>query len=301
MNVTLRQLRAFTEIADAQSFTKAAKRLHVTQSALSVLMRELEQELGVRVLDRDTHNVRLSEAGRDLYPLVRHVLASLEDAVTSVTTLRDKKRGVLRVGAPHMMAFTLIPDVIATYSALFPDVEVFLADTSVGHMLAPLSTGEVELVVGPDVSAHEDIAQQLLMRQRHQLVCRPDDSFARARKVRWSDLREATFIVHDRAFMNRLLPSLAASSGAPMEFTAIKEVAYLTTAIGMVRAGLGVTICAPYAAPLVQAYGLVVRPLIEPASYREIFVYRSAKKSLSPAAEAFIDVISTYVREHGVA
>lgn len=301
MNVTLRQLRAFAEIADAQSFTKAAKRLHVTQSALSVLMRELERELGVRVLDRDTHNVRLSEAGRDLYPRVRQALVSVEDAVTSVTTLRDKKRGVLRVAAPQMMAFTLMPDVVAAYGALYPDVEVFLVDTSVSQMFTPLATGEAELLIGPDGAAHDDVTAQLLMRQRHHLVCRPGDAFGKAKRVRWSDLRKATFIAHDRSFMQRLLTDLAAGSGTPVEFHAIRHVGYLTTAIGMVRAGLGVTVCAPYAAPLVHAFGLVTRPLVEPASYREIFIYRSAKKSLTPAAEAFVELIQRYVREHGVA
>src|SRR5947208_11874097 len=123
MNVTLRQLRAFSAVAELGSFTEAANRLHVTQAATSVLVRELENELGVRVLDRHTRRVVLSDAGRDLWPHVQRVLNELEDAMQSVGSLRDKKKGLLKIAAPQLMACTLMPRVIAGYRVKFPDVE----------------------------------------------------------------------------------------------------------------------------------------------------------------------------------
>ena len=78
MNVTLRQLRAFVAVARAGSFTLAAENLFVTQSALSGLIRELEQSLGLRLIDRSTRRIHLSDVGRDLFPLVKTGFLPLE-------------------------------------------------------------------------------------------------------------------------------------------------------------------------------------------------------------------------------
>ena len=78
MNITLRQLRAFVALADTSSFTDAAASLHVTQSALSGLIKEVEQTLGVQLVNRSTRKVSLSEAGREFYPLVARLLQDLD-------------------------------------------------------------------------------------------------------------------------------------------------------------------------------------------------------------------------------
>ena len=83
-NLSLRQLRAFEAVATEGSFTKAAQRLFLTQSALSVLVRDMERELGLSLFDRHTRRVELSEAGRDFYPHVRRMLNELAVAVGSM-------------------------------------------------------------------------------------------------------------------------------------------------------------------------------------------------------------------------
>ena len=152
MNLTLRQLRAFAAVAETGSFTAAAATLHLTQSALSVLVRELEREMGVQLFDRHTRRVLLSEAGREFQPSVQRLLADLAGAVAGVTDLRDKKKGVLRLAAPQLMACTLMPRVIAAYRERYPGLDVRLADTLPEHLLAGVLSGEVELAVGQDVA-----------------------------------------------------------------------------------------------------------------------------------------------------
>ncbi len=109
MNVSLRQLRAFVAVAELESFTGAAQQLHITQSALSLMIKDLESELGIRLLDRTTRSVRLAEAGHAFLPLVVGVLEDLERAIESVADLRDLKRGVARIAAPQLMSLTLLP------------------------------------------------------------------------------------------------------------------------------------------------------------------------------------------------
>lgn len=173
MNLTLRQLRAFAAVAETGSFTAAAQQLHLTQSALSVLVRELEREMGVQLLDRNTRRVQLSEAGREFLPSVHRLLGDLSSAVAGVTDLRDKKKGLLRLAAPQLMACTLMPRVIALYREQYPDVDVRLADTLPEHLLAGVAAGDVELAVGQDVAVDDAIERRALLRDRHWLICPP--------------------------------------------------------------------------------------------------------------------------------
>jgi len=296
MNLTLRQLRAFAAVAETGSFTAAAQRLHLTQSALSVLVRELEAEMGVRLLDRHTRRVQLAEAGREFLPAVHRMLGELAEAVAGVTDLRDKKRGLLRLAAPQLMACTLMPRVIAAYRGRYPDVEVRLADTLPEHLLAGVLSGEVELAVGQDVAVDAAIERRTLFRDRHWLVCPSDHPFARRRKVRWSELGPYTFIAPTRDFRQRVLPELDAGARALMQRPGTQEVSYMTTAMGMVAAGLGLTVCPTYSAPLVRAHGLQMVRLDAPDFHREVCVYSAARRALSPAAAGFVEILERFAQ-----
>ena len=128
MNITLRQLRAFIAVARSGSFTLAAESLFITQSALSGLIKELEQSVGVRLFDRSTRRIQLSEIGRGIYPLIDKILADLDGVLDEVANLKALKKGVVRVAAPQLMACTLLPEVIAAYRAEHPQVDIRLID-----------------------------------------------------------------------------------------------------------------------------------------------------------------------------
>src|SRR5574338_622948 len=122
MNITLRQLRAFVAVACTGSFTLAAERLFVTQSALSGLIKELEQSLGVRLFDRSTRRIELSDVGRGIFPLIDKILLDLDRVIDEVTNLKALKKGLARVAAPQLMACTLLPEVIGSFHGAFPEI-----------------------------------------------------------------------------------------------------------------------------------------------------------------------------------
>ncbi|MDZ4354932.1 MAG: LysR substrate-binding domain-containing protein [Variovorax sp.] len=295
MNLTLRQLRAFAAVAETGSFTTAAGQLHLTQSALRVLVRELEREMGVQLLDRNTRRVQLSEAGREFLPSVHRLLGDLTSAVAGVTDLRDKKKGLLRLAAPQLMACTLMPRVIAAYREAYPDVDVRLADTLPEHLLLGVAAGDVELAVGQDVAVDAAaIERRTLFRDRHWLICPPGHAFAKRRKVRWHELAPYTFIAPTRDFRQRVLPELGPEERAYMLRSGTQEVSYMTTALGMVASGLGLTVCPTYSASLVRAHGLQMVRLESPDFHREVCVYSAARRSLSPAAASFVGILAQF-------
>ena len=297
MSVTLRQLRAFVAVARTGSFTLAAESLFVTQSALSGLIKELEQVLGLRLVDRSTRRTHLSDVGRDLYPLVDKILHDLDGILAEVAERKALKTGLVRIATPQLMASTLLPEVIVAYGAEHPDIRIKLVDCAVESVISRVFSGEVDFGIGPERDPNSDIAATPLLEGAFQAVYPPGHPLGGLPAIRWSDLADHPFISLQGQFTERLSVDLRAAVRGP-KLTPTNEVAFMSTALAMVSAGLGVTACVPYAAPLVELYRLEMRPLIDPVVSRRFFVFTRNGRTLSPAAENFRNFLFDYVAAH---
>ena len=188
MNITIRQMEAFLAVAETESFTRAAERIHVTQSAISVLIRELEQQLQVRLFDRNTRSVNLTEAGRAFFPFVEKSLAELETAIRSTRELREKKRGRLIVAGPPLIASTLLPGVIGDFQKVYPGVTVILRDMLADDIALRVRTGEVDLGIGTFHLSDPGLLITVKATDRLVIMCPRKHPLAVKRKVRWIDL-----------------------------------------------------------------------------------------------------------------
>ncbi len=291
MAVTLRQLRAFAAVAETGSFTAAAGVLSLTQSALSVLVRELEAELGVRLFDRHTRGVVPTEAGREFQPRVQRMLADLGEAVASIAEIGARKRGLVRLAAPQLIASAVLPGVIAAYRKKYPGIEVQLTDALPEHLLEAIASGAADLAFGHELPHDDSVEASMFLEDPFWLVCRRDDPLARRRKVNWSDIAGRTFIGPTRDFRQRLLARLDADMRATMAAAQGQDVSYLTTALGLVMAGQGITVGPSYAARLVRAYGLCMIELGGPVFKRRVSVYQAVRRGPTPAVEAFVETL----------
>jgi DNA-binding transcriptional LysR family regulator len=123
------ELTAFMAIADARSFRGAARALEVTPSALSHAMRGLEARLGVRLFNRTTRSVALTEHGEQLLRRVRPALADLDDAVAEIASARDRPSGSLRISCAESGALPLVRHVLPGFLATYPDIRIeFVVD-----------------------------------------------------------------------------------------------------------------------------------------------------------------------------
>ncbi|MDB5752146.1 MAG: LysR family transcriptional regulator [Ramlibacter sp.] len=294
MNPTLRQMRAFVALAKAGNFTLAAQYMHVTQSALSGLIKELEQTLGARVVDRSTRRITLTDIGRELYPLFSQMIDDLDGALANVADHTQLRKGVVRIAAPQLMCCTLVPAAMAAYRARHPDIDVRVADSPVENVIARALSGESDIGIGPEREAMPQLQARELFEMPFALVFPEGHPLESAERVTWQDVAPYPFIALEGQFTERLLADMhALLRDVPLK--PANEVTFMTTALAMVSAGLGVTVCLPYAEPLVQLYRLRMRPLEEPVLTRRFFVYTRAGRSLSPAAESFIDFLFPYV------
>ena len=124
--VTLRQLRTFKTVADLTSFSLAAQRLKLSQPSVSYQVKELEETLGLPLLDRLGKRVQLTEAGSLLYSYARRMLDVLDEATVAIEEMRGIKRGTLRVGASTTVGIYLLPAALGAFKKLHPGLVISL-------------------------------------------------------------------------------------------------------------------------------------------------------------------------------
>jgi DNA-binding transcriptional LysR family regulator len=283
-------MRAFVALSKTGSFTLAAEYMHVTQAALSGLIRELEQTIGTRVVDRSTRKIELTAIGRDLYPLFTKMLDDLDGAMADIANHTTLRKGMVRIAAPQLLSCTVLPEVIANYRAAYPDIQVRLVDCAVENVSTRVLSGEVDFGIGPERDPTAHIQARQLFEMPFAAVFPKKHPLGKKKRLTWADLSTHPFISLQGQFTERLLTDMHASL-RDVPLNPSNEVTFMTTALAMVSAGLGVTVCLPYAEKLVRMHQLDMRELEEPRLTRRFFVYTRENRSPSPAAESFIEFL----------
>lgn len=147
MNVSLRHIRAFVTVAEKQNFARAAEFLHVSQPALSQTIIQLEQAFGLRLFDRTTRHVALTEVGAKLLPEAQAVLAQVRSLVSLVEAHSDKAKKALRVGYLIGTGVDIVPRIVKAFRDLRPDVEIELVEYDFTAPDAGLRDGGVDLSI----------------------------------------------------------------------------------------------------------------------------------------------------------
>lgn len=285
MHVTLRQLRAFVAVVESSSFSEAAKAMHLSQAALSGLIKELEDRVGVRLLDRSTRSVAPSAVGEAFEPMVRRVLASLDEALANLTNLKELRRGLVRVAAPETLSCTLMPELIATYNASHPGVDVRFEDVPIERVVAGVEDGSTDIGFGPArVAVDATVGVHALWSDPLRVALRADDPLAGADAVSWKDLRHRPLINYMPNFAINIL-SQVPPRHHPRQLVPVHRV---NTALSMLRVRHAAVVCPSMAEPLVHGFGLRFLPLVQPRVDWQIALFVRRGSALSPAVESFL-------------
>jgi DNA-binding transcriptional LysR family regulator len=153
----LRHLRYFVAIAEEKSFTRAAERLWVAQPGLSTQIRRLEEELGVKLFERHTRGVDLTDAGRVFLDRARAALAAAEDARATGSDLESGLVGTIRLGLATGARSQLVPLLLEGFAATRPDVELTVIESHGGTLLRDLRDGRLDALIAPSVFGSPDL------------------------------------------------------------------------------------------------------------------------------------------------
>lgn len=286
MNFTLRELEAFLGIARSGNFSRAARALNMSQPALTVRIRHLEEALGVRLLDRTTRSVALTQAGREFLPIVERVLGEISAVALSARDLAGGRRGLVTVAAVPSIASTLLPAAIAAFNASRPGITVRVRD-GVGQRVTDLvKSGEADFGIGSPTRRDPELRVEPLMSDPLGAVLPPGHPLDRRGPIRLEELLTTPLILMEGQYSVRVLIDRAFESIGRAVVPAY-EVCYVATALGLVKARLGVAVIALSAHESVHRAGLRVRLIAHPGLVRHISLIQSVNRSLSPAAEDF--------------
>ncbi|WP_027997178.1 LysR family transcriptional regulator [Sinorhizobium arboris] len=293
MDITLKQLRAFVTVANLGQFTLAANRLGSSQSAVSTLIRQLEQNLNLRLFDRHTRLLRLTQAGMDILPIAARTVADIEGMVESSRELNALRRGKVSMAAGTVQAALLLPPLVRGFTRLYPEITVELHDVAEKTVLEQVANGSVDLGLGTVPEDDTELIGTRMITDEFLVVLHADDPLVRRPEVRWTDLADCKLIGPQRGnpIRDRLENELVRNGIALSLDKSMQEVALPLTIIGMVEGGLGVAIMTSAVTRLATSMGLVVRTPKEPHITREVSLIQKRARSLSPAARRFRDFL----------
>jgi DNA-binding transcriptional LysR family regulator len=290
MHISLRQLRAFLAAAETGSFTRAARRLHLSQSAVSMVIRQLESEIGLELFDRARKRVMLTEMGAELLPIARRMMDDTDRIALRASDIRQLQRGSLRIGVPQVMACTLIPPVLTAFLRRYPAVSVKLLDTTLDDIPAAVSRGAVEFGIGPDRPSDPGIERSFLRNVPIHFVCAVTHPAARRRSIAWSATCDYPWICYPSTFSEDIRGAMW-QRGREQRLEDATMVEHLTTALALAGQGGGVTTAPDYARALQKDFRVKFIQLVDPAIERAFYIYKRNGKALSPAARGFLALL----------
>lgn len=291
---TLRQIEAFATVAELHSFSEAARRIGLTAQAVSQLVAELESALGFRLFDRTTRRVTLSSAGRDFLASAQTMMRHVRTAESAADDVRNRAAGVVRVGAPLVLAATAIPAAIKGYGGIHSRVVVRVRDAAVDSLVDAVASGDVDLAVGPDRPTPPHVIRHELFDSPWVLWCADTHPLARKRVVRWSDLRQLPLVAAGRDH-ERSVDLMRLTAPEDSRIVPVDVVDNITTALGIAAEGLAATLAPSYVGVLAKAFGLQMKRVIEPETMRRVCLYQPVQRSLSPAGEGFAEYLRTWL------
>jgi DNA-binding transcriptional LysR family regulator len=295
MDVSLRQVRSFLTLSRVRSFTQAASILNVSQPALTVQIRRLEETLGVKLFDRNTRSVELTRVGRDLLPAFERSLQDLEAALGSARDIASQARGVVRLAALPSVSAGVLPDAILRFRERRPNVVFDLKDVIAGQVLNLVQSEEVDFgVMGGTVKA-ADVEITFEAQDRLHVVYPRGHRIARLKRITPAALSEFPLILMQRDTSVRAIVDAGFHSAGLMP-KATCEAIYMMTAVGMVRAGLGLTILPGSAREIKAEPVLQSKPIDDLAFTRPVSIIKRSGRTLPPLSETFLEHLSSCLR-----
>jgi LysR family transcriptional regulator, hydrogen peroxide-inducible genes activator len=292
---SLRQLRYLVALSEHGHFTRAAEACFVTQSTLSVGLKELESSLGVQLVERDRQTVRMTPVGEATAARARELLSAAEDLVESTVAAAEPMSGMLRLGVIPTIAPFVLPSLLPELRARFPRLRPALREDLTASLLARLRNGQLEFALIALPFDTEGLLVQPLFDDELWLVAPEGDPSLKAKRLTVSrNMAERLLILEEGHCLRE--HTLQACGPAKVASSDGIEATSLLTLVQMVALGMGLALVPEIAvkAGLLNATGLVARPLAAPAPTRTIALVarRSTARTrdFSALAECAIDL-----------
>lgn len=288
MAMELRSIRAFVEVVRQGGFSQAAKVVFTTQSTVSKAVKQLEDELGVPVLDRNGHRSRLTPAGEIVYRYGREMLANSAEMLSALEELRGLQRGTLRLGMPLIGSNTLFAGLFAAFRQKYPNIALQLVEFGSKRLEELLLEGELDLAASL-LPVPEEFEWQEVRREPIDLVVCVDHSLAQQSSVTFSELSGVPLILYGQGFaLNPIILDACRSSGFTPQIAA--QSTQIDFMIALVAANLGAALVPRLIAEQRPHPNIRQIPIDQPGIFWHMALIWRRGGYLPPSAKAWLEL-----------
>lgn len=286
MHVTLRQLKVFASVARHMSYTRAAEELHLSQPAVSMQIKQLEENVGLHLFEQLGRAIHLTEAGQEVYQCSRVIQQQLDDTEAALEQMKGMQRGRLNLAVASTANY-FATHLIATFSRRVEQLTVSLNVTNREGLLHALENNETDLVIMGQPPEELDLVAEPFMDNPLVVIAAPDHPFIRRRRIPLADLQGDSFVVREpasgtRSAMERFFAEHGVRLRTGMEMRSNEAVQQA------VQAGLGLGIVSIHTLELELETGrLAVLDVEGFPIMRQWYIVHRAGKRFSPVAQAF--------------
>ena len=279
-------LQAFVSVAECASFSVAAERLHLTQSAVSKRIAILEQQVGKKLFDRIARQVTLTEAGNALLPRAKHILQEYESAIQALNDLSGKAQGVLRIAISHHLGLHRLPPILKIFARQYPMVNLDIEFMDSEKAYEQVLHGQSQVaVITLALDSHANIFSKKIWTDPLRFICASDHPLTKIEVPNLNDLSQYPVILPGiNTYTGRIIQNLFDSQDIPLKSTLSTN--FLETISTMVEIGLGWSVL-----PETLVKNLHVMTPDYTEVVRELGYIHHRKRSLSNAAVAFLQLL----------
>jgi DNA-binding transcriptional LysR family regulator len=259
----LRHLHYFIAVAEELHFSRAAERLHISQPPLSQQIRDLEDELGVKLFERTKRQVHLTEAGKVFLERSYQVLAQLEQAITVTQQIGRGEVGRLEIGFVDSAIYTVLPEILRSFRKQFPAVELRLYELTTAQQIQALYDKQIDIGIVRSAISEPGLSVECLLPESLVLALPENHRLSAQTQVSLSALADESFILFPAkmgpVFYEQIMTMCQQAGFRPK---VAQEAVQMQTIIGLVAAGLGIAIV-PASLQNFHRGGVIYRPLKE--------------------------------------
>lgn len=258
----LRQLKYFITVAEVLHFGRAAESLHLSQPALSKQIQALEESLGVQLLERTKHWVRLTIAGQKFLETAHRILQEVEQGIQATRQIADGEMGRLKIGFTEATLFSLAPDLIRTYQERYPQVELIITSGGTEAHVEALRTHQIDVGFVYLPIREPSLAIRPLAEEAYVAALPTSHRLARQKQIALSSLDNEPLIFYPRSLAPVLYANfIKCCEQAGFVPNVVQEAELAQTRLGLAAAGVGITFVLSKMQSL-SAKGVIYRPII---------------------------------------
>lgn len=296
INYDILDLQAFVAVAERASFRQAAADVFLSQSALSRRIDKLEESLGVKLFERTTRRVQLTNVGETFLVNVRTALAGLEDAVLGIAELAAHRTGTITLACVPSAVWHFLPEILKEFSARYPRIRVRIHDESAQDVLNLVLNGEADFGINFAGAENPEIHFEPIHVESYVLAMRRDHPLAQRAQLSWKETVDLRYISVAKSSGNRSVidAALAGIEKHPIIFC---EVNHVSGVLALVESGIGVAAVPGLSVLPGRQDGLVGVPLVDPEIKRTLGLITKRDHSMAPAARTLFDMLTAALLE----